>query len=182
MNEELLVDEDKKELVDLMRNIANDLNATIKKFKEIAKAKGIRYKIAASKKDAIESSITGKSLEGGASKGDLMKNVSKANLSSLHSGSDDGGNVRKSKTSGEVLVSSKSVANVNKSIPNAMLVEETDTQQDETESSHHPASRKAESEKEEDVVVEDNNPAEFSNDEDSEEDYETMMANRALNK
>jgi len=74
LNEDVLDDESHPELIDLMRKIGTDLTETVSKFKAIAKAKGIRYEIAAAKKDAIEKSILGgefvdgsKSMEGGGS-------------------------------------------------------------------------------------------------------------------
>ena len=47
-----------------MNSVANDLNETVKRFKAIAKQKGIRYVIAASKKDSAEKKIQGDSIEG----------------------------------------------------------------------------------------------------------------------
>lgn len=40
-----------------MLKVAEDLSETVLKFKAVAKAKGIRYEIAAAKKDAIEKKI-----------------------------------------------------------------------------------------------------------------------------
>lgn len=57
LNEEVLNDESNPDLIDLMTRIADDLKETVLKFKAIAKAKGIRYEIAAAKKDAIEKKI-----------------------------------------------------------------------------------------------------------------------------
>ena len=54
LNEDLLDDETNPELIDLMRKVASDLMDLLHQFKAIAKAKGIRYNIAAAKKDAIE--------------------------------------------------------------------------------------------------------------------------------
>ena len=57
LNEELLDDETNPELLDIMRRVATDLQELLLQFKAIAKAKGIRYNIAAAKKDAIEAHI-----------------------------------------------------------------------------------------------------------------------------
>ena len=57
LNEDLLNDEQHPELIDLMRALANDLDETIQKFKAIAKAKGVRYKVATKMKDAILNKI-----------------------------------------------------------------------------------------------------------------------------
>ena len=59
LNEDLLDDETNPELIDLMRKVASDLMDLLHQFKAIAKAKGIRYNIAAAKKDAIEAQIMG---------------------------------------------------------------------------------------------------------------------------
>ena len=64
LNEDVLNDEKHPELLDLMRNIATELEDTMHKYKAIAKAKGQRYLVAAAKQDAIESEIAGRSLEG----------------------------------------------------------------------------------------------------------------------
>ena len=61
LNEDLIDDETNPELLDQMRTIANDLHETLMQFKAIAKAKGMRYKIAVSKKDALDAKIAGKS-------------------------------------------------------------------------------------------------------------------------
>ena len=53
LNEEVLDDENNLELIDIMKKVGNDLVETVNRFKAIAKAKGIRYEIAAAKKDAI---------------------------------------------------------------------------------------------------------------------------------
>ena len=53
LNEDVLNDELHPELIDLMKDIANDLQETVLRFKAIAKAKGIRYEVAAAKQDAI---------------------------------------------------------------------------------------------------------------------------------
>ena len=47
LNEDVLNDEENREMVDLMRNIGHELEETIYKFKAIAKAKGMRYQVAA---------------------------------------------------------------------------------------------------------------------------------------
>ena len=69
LNEDVLDDESNPELLDLMRTIGKDLMDTVMRFKAIAKAKGIRYEIAAAKKSSVEkkigietTSITGTSL------------------------------------------------------------------------------------------------------------------------
>ena len=64
LNEEVLNDEKHPELIDLMNSVANDLNETVKRFKAIAKQKGIRYVIAANKKEANEKKIQGESVGG----------------------------------------------------------------------------------------------------------------------
>ena len=46
LNEELIDDEEDKEMIDLMRKIAADMMDILKKFTAIAKARGIKYKIA----------------------------------------------------------------------------------------------------------------------------------------
>ena len=45
------------DMITLMESIGKQLEETVNKFKQIAKAKGIRYEIAAAKKDAIEKRI-----------------------------------------------------------------------------------------------------------------------------
>ena len=64
LNEDVLNDELHPELIDLMRDIANDLQETVLRFKAIAKAKGIRYEVAAAKQDAIQKKITEGMTEG----------------------------------------------------------------------------------------------------------------------
>ena len=59
LNEDVLNDEYNPELKEIMLTVASDLTETVQRFKAIAKAKGIRYEIAANKKDAIEKQITG---------------------------------------------------------------------------------------------------------------------------
>ena len=63
LNEEVLEDEGHPELHDIMTKVAEELTETVQKFKAVAKAKGIRYEIAAAKKDAIEKKILGGSSE-----------------------------------------------------------------------------------------------------------------------
>ena len=81
LNEEVLNDEAHPELIDLMNKVANDLHETVQRFKALAKSKGIRYEVAARKKDAIEKKITGLSKDGSS----LTINASKSKLSSLES-------------------------------------------------------------------------------------------------
>jgi len=57
LNEDVLDDESNPELIDLMRTIGKELQDTVLRFKAIAKAKGIRYEIAAAKKEAVEKKI-----------------------------------------------------------------------------------------------------------------------------
>ena len=46
LNEDVLDDENNPELKQIMVHIAEQLNDTIKRFKHIAKQKGIQYKVA----------------------------------------------------------------------------------------------------------------------------------------
>lgn len=71
LNEEVLDDENNLELIDIMKKVGNDLLDTVNRFKAIAKAKGIRYEIAAAKKDAITKQIMDSS-ENTKSKDSLM--------------------------------------------------------------------------------------------------------------
>ena len=57
LNEQVLDDEESPELKDIMKRVATDLDETVARFKAIAKAKGVRYEVAAAKKDAIEKKI-----------------------------------------------------------------------------------------------------------------------------
>ena len=72
LNEDLLVDETSQELIDLMKNVAKDLIEMLQKFKAIAKAKGIRFNLAAQKKDAIEAKILAKAKASNHSKADSL--------------------------------------------------------------------------------------------------------------
>ena len=55
----MLNDEENPELIQLMKKIAQGLDDIVQRYKTIAKKKGIRYEIAAKKKDAIEKQIAG---------------------------------------------------------------------------------------------------------------------------
>ena len=66
------MDETSPELIDLMKNVAKDLIEMLQKFKAIAKAKGIRFNIAAQKKDAIEAKIMGNAKASNHSKDDSL--------------------------------------------------------------------------------------------------------------
>lgn len=81
LNEDVLDDESNPELMDLMRSVAKELTDTVQRFKAIARAKGIRYEIAAAKKDAIEKKIgiDTTSFEG-SSLGNLEANKSRMSL------------------------------------------------------------------------------------------------------
>ena len=70
LNEDLLNDEEHPELIDLMRSVANDLYDTVQRFKAIAKAKGVRYNVAAKMKDAIIKKIM--KPENGSKKNEIM--------------------------------------------------------------------------------------------------------------
>jgi len=83
LNEEVLDDENNLELIDIMKKVGTDLVDTVNRFKAIAKAKGIRYEIAAAKKDAITKQIMDGS-ENTKSKDSLMA-ASKSKTSLLSS-------------------------------------------------------------------------------------------------
>ena len=75
LNEDLLNDEQHPELIDLMRTVGEELDDTIQKFKAIAKAKGVRYKVATRMKDAILSKILNPALESALSKDQTSSQV-----------------------------------------------------------------------------------------------------------
>lgn len=182
LNEDLLIDEENSEMIDVMRRISRDLEETIIQFKAIAKAKGMKYSIEGSKRDASDSSLLNKS--GEASSLETILNGSKLRISSAEQvlGSEEEGIAEQNE---ETKLDGM----------NPMLIEQTmNSAKQSTESNHDPRTRaeieedarkqeeeiakaEAKAQKLEKMRAEGLDPADFS-----EEDEENNAAVIAANK
>lgn len=90
LNEEVLDDENNPELKQIMVHIAEQLNDTIKRFKQIAKQKGIRYKVSIRKEDTTtdgNSQETGQIIQDNSSVGSHSRSSRYQKMSLSHVGS-----------------------------------------------------------------------------------------------